>query len=282
MATHTGRSAARPEPSATLPDRRPTTRSWRSLRRRAPPALAGAGALLGALALLASAPGRAADIAEPRLVSVTGHGEVRAAPDFAIVALGIVARQPTLAGARTEANGVVEALLKLTRDLRLPPERVRSTRIGVNPEYSWNAQRRERQLVAYVVQRQLIVDLRELDKLGELVERSVTAGANLVNEPVLDSSRRAELEREALALAVADARSNAGVIAHTLGCSVGAARSVASNGGASPPRPMAMARVAMAGADAGAAPQTYQTGELSFEASVSASFDLVVPVPERR
>ena len=282
MATHTGRSAAHTEPSATLPDRSRATRSWRASRRRAPPAPAVAGALLGVLALLASAPGRAAEAAEPRLVSVTGHGEVRAAPDRALVTLGIVARQPTLAAARSEASRVVEALLRVTRDLGLPAEHVRSTRIAVNPEYSWNASRRDRQLVAYVVQRQLIVDLRELDRLGELVERSVTAGANLVSEPVLDSSRRPELEREALALAVADARNNGTVIANTLGCSVGAVRNVASNGIASPPRPMPMARAAMAGADSGAAPETYQTGELSFEASVSASFDLVVPVPDRR
>ena len=272
MATQTGRSAA---PSS-WPARR-----MRATARSAP--RAAAGALLGALALLAAAPGRAADAADTRLVSVSGYGEVHAAPDLAVVTLGIVARHPTLADARAEANRVVAALLTVTRDLKLPPERVRSTRIGVNPEYSWNAQRRERQLVAYVVQRQLIVELRELDKLGDLVERGVTAGANLVSEPVLDSSRRADLEREALALAVADARSNAAVIARTLGGSVGAARSVASSGVATPPRPMPMAtRTAMASTDAGAAPESYQSGELSFSASVSASFDLVAPVPDRR
>jgi uncharacterized protein len=271
MATHTGRSAA---PSSWPARRRPAT------ARSAP--RAAAGVLLGTLALLAAVPARAVDASDARVVSVSGYGEVHAAPDLATVTLGIVARHPTLAAARAEANGVAEALLKVTRDLKLAPERVRSTRIGVNPEYSWNAQRRERQLVAYVVQRQLIVELRELDKLGELVERGVTAGANLVSEPALDSSRRADLEREALALAVADARSNAAVIARTLGGSVGAARSVTSNGAATPPRPMPMARAAMAGADAGAAPESYQSGELTFSASVSASFDLVAPVPDRR
>ena len=242
---------------------------------------AAAGVLLGALALLAAGSARAADAADMRLVSVSGHGEVRAAPDFALVTLGIVAREPTLTAARTEANRVIEALLQVTRDLRLPTERVRSTRISVNPEYSWNAPRRERQLLAYVVQRQLIVDLRELDRLGELVERGVTAGANLVSEPALDSSRRADLEREALALAVTDARSNAAVIARTLGGSVGAARKVSSSIAALP-LPMPMARVAMARAESGAAPESYQSGELSFAASVSASFDLIAPVPDRR
>ena len=270
MATQPGRTATHPPRSQSGDEAPPGCRASR----------AAAGVLLAGLALRAAAPGRAADAADTRVVSVTGHGEVRAAPDLAVVTLGIVAREPTLAAARAEANHVVEALLQVTRDLRLPPERVRSTRIGVNPEYSWNAKQRERQLVAYVVQRQLVVDLRDLDKLGELVERGITAGANAVSEPVLDSSRRADLEREALALAVADARSNAAVIARTLGGSVGAARSVTSSGIASPPMPMA--RLAMSSkAESGAAPESYQSGELNFAANVSASFDFVAPGLDR-
>ena len=272
MAMQPGRSATHPPRLQRAHRQRPDCRAAR----------AAAGILLGALALIAAAPGRAADTADARLVSVTGHGEVRATPDLAVVTLGIVARQPTLAGARAEANHVVEALLQVTRDLRLAPERVRSTRIGVNPEYSWNAKQRERQLVGYVVQRQLIVDLRDLDKLGELIERGITAGANVVSEPALDSSRRADLEREALALAVTDARSNATVIARTLGGSVGAARNVTSSGVASPPMPMAMAHVAMSKAESGAAPESYQSGELNFAANVSATFDFVAPGPDRR
>lgn len=228
------------------------------------------------LAGLLASPARAGEREEPRVVSVNGQGEVRAQPDYAIVTLGISARQPTLEGARQEANRVVDALLKVTRELKVPEARVRSTRVNINPEYEWNEPKRQRQFVGYTVTRQLIVDLRELDKLGLLMEKSVTAGANLVQEPALDSSQRADLERQALALAVEDARQNAAVLAKSVGMAVGTARNVSGNGTGGGPRPMPM--VAMARAEAMApqeAPGTYRTGDLVFTANASVTFDLV-------
>jgi uncharacterized protein YggE len=169
----------------------------------------------------------------------------------------------------------------VTRELHIAARQVRSTRISVNPEYNWNDTQGARRLIAYNVQRQLIIELDDIEQLGALLEQSVTAGANLVNEPQLGSSRRAELEREALARAVADARQNAATIATALGASVGAPRQVTSGAAAPPPGPMPVAFAAMAKSAGAEAPASYQSGELTFSASVTASFDLQ-PGAERR
>src|SRR5690606_41228399 len=66
--------------------------------------------------------------------------------------------------------------------------------------------------------------LRDLDKLGPLLERAFDLGINQVSEPQLDSSRRRELEREALAKAVEDARLNAQAVARAAGARLGAPR----------------------------------------------------------
>jgi uncharacterized protein YggE len=235
-------------------------------------ALAGAALVTGTPFATATA----AEREEPRLVSVQGAGEVRAQPDRATVTLGITTRQPTVEAARQEANRVTEQLLGVARGLQIPNEQIRSTRINVNPEYVWNEPRRQRDFKGYVVQRQLIVDLRDIEKLGPLMEKSMTAGANLVQEPVLDSSKRKDLERQALALAVEDARRNADVLARSVGMAVGMPRNVAGNGAFQPPQPMPMVAMARAAPmDAVESPQTYQTGELVFSASASVTYDLV-------
>jgi uncharacterized protein len=220
----------------------------------------------------ASLPGQAAEPPETRLVTVSGRGEVRAAPDRATVTLGILARGPALEPARAEASRVVGALQGVARELRIAEADVRTTRLNVSPDYDFGDGKRARRLVGYVVQRQVVVELRDIERLGELLERGLNAGANLAGEPVLDSSRRAELEREALARAVADARANAAVIARALDCSVGSARG-AVQGGAESPQPVPMQRLALAAA--AAAPDTYQPGELTFAASVTVRFELV-------
>ena len=223
------------------------------------------------LAGLASA-AAAADGPPPHVVTVTGHGEVRAAPDRATVTLGILAQAPSLDAARADANRTVAALLAVARDLKIADADVRSTRLAVNPEYDFGDGKRARRLVGYSVQRQLVVELRDIDRLGELLEKGLGAGANLAGEPQLDSSRRATLERDALARAVADARANALVIATALDAGVGAVRAV-TQGGAEGAAPMPMQRFAAAAR--AAAPETYQPGELTIAATVTASFELV-------
>ena len=133
----------------------------------------------------------------------------------------------------------------------------------------WNQQAQKQELQGYVVSRQVDVELRDLDKLGTLMERAVSAGANQVGGASMDSTRRKELERQAMALAVQDAHLNAGTLAHAAGAELGAVRAL--NASSSPPQ-MPMYRMAAADAAAGAPPPeaTYQAGDMTFAARVSA------------
>ena len=88
----------------------------------------------------------------PRLVSVTGEGEVKAQPDMAYVTLGVEARKPTLAEARAEVTATVDRLLALTRDLRIDPKYVDSTQLQVQPEYRWNEKDSKRVLLGLLRQ----------------------------------------------------------------------------------------------------------------------------------
>jgi hypothetical protein len=231
--------------------------------------------LAGLIALiLAPFAALAADDARPRTVNVSGMGEVAAEPDLARVTLGVEARKPTLAEARAEVTATVERVIKLTRDLRIDPKHVNATRVQVQPEYNWNPKDRKRVLLGYVVLRQVQVELRDLEQLGPLLERAVDAGVNQLGDPALDSSRRKELEREAMTRAVQDARLNAEALAGAAGVRLGPVRSL--NGAASsPPMPMFRAQAAMA--DAASTPEaSYQPGEMKFSASVNAEYDLIV------
>lgn len=230
--------------------------------------------LASLLVLLAPIAVQAADDSRPRTVNVSGSGEISAEPDLAYVTLGVEARKPTMAEARADVARTVDKVLALTRDLRIDPKLVNATRLQVQPEYSWNEKDRKRVLLGYLVSRQVQVELRDLELLGTLLERAVDAGVNQVNDPVLDSSRRKDLERDALVKAVEDARLNADTLARAAGAGLGPVRTL--NGATSaPPVPMYRRQVAMA--DAAMAPEaSYQTGEMKFTASVNAEYDLLV------
>ena len=209
----------------------------------------------------------------PRTVNVSGMAEVSAEPDIARVTLGVESRKPTMEAARAEVAATVDRVLALARELKIDPKHVNATRVQVQPEYRWNENDRERVLLGYMVSRQVEVELKDLDKLGALLERAVDAGVNHVGDPLLDSSRRKELEREAMTKAVEDARLNAEALARAAGAKLGAVRSLSASGSAPP---MPMYRQAMMAADAKMAPEaTYQPGDMKFGANVNAEYDLV-------
>ena len=217
---------------------------------------------------------------EHRTISVSGQGEIQAEPDRASVTLGVEARKPRLEEARTEVAKTVEAILKLTRDLKVDPKHVRTTRLNVQPEYNWDNNARERHLIGYYVARQIEIDLRDLDRLGQLLERAVDLGVNQIGDPQLDSSKRRDLEREALAKAVADARLNAEAVAKAAGARLGAPRTIAANSGFTPPPMPMMRKQAMMTEAASDASQSYQSGQMAFTGTVQVEFDLITTTYE--
>jgi len=234
-------------------------------------------AVLLVASMLASAGVATAAEAPLRLVSVTGSGEVKAQPDMAYVTLGVEARRPTLAEARAEVNATVERLLALTRELRIEPKFVDSTRLQVQPDYRWDEKSSSQVLLGYVVSRQVDVELHDLDRLGTLLEKSVSAGVNQVGGARLDSSRRKELERAALTQAVDDARLNADALARAAGARLGPVQSLSTTGTMPVPMYAERAMSVAAAPMADAAEKSYQSSEMKFTASVSAQFALLVP-----
>jgi uncharacterized protein YggE len=69
-------------------------------------------------------------------------------------------------------------VIALTRELKIDPKHVDSTGLAGPAEYRWNEKDSQRVLLGYVVSRQVEVELRDLEQLGALLERAVSAGAN--------------------------------------------------------------------------------------------------------
>ncbi len=225
----------------------------------------------GLFALLVCLSGIAFADDQPSTIAVSGSATVTATPDRALVNMGIEARDTDLSTARSRVVDVSSGFLALCRKLGIDDRYVQTTGLTMHPEYRWDPKHQQRHLQGYLVQRQLSVDLRDLELLGRLIEGAVDTGVNQVNPPVLDTSRRKELRRQALAAAARDARSNAQAIANALGVSVGNVVRIDAQQLSSPPRPIMM-RAEAAIADSAA--ETYQAGEIEIRAQVNAVFEI--------
>lgn len=213
----------------------------------------------------------------PRTISVSGTGTVDATPDIARLSLAVQRRNASMQVARDDTVRVSKDFLALCKKLGIPENKIRTSGLTIQPEYRWDEKNNQQVFTGYFVQRQLQVEINDLDKLGNVIEGAIDAGVNEVSPPALDSSKAKELNRDALAAATADAKANAERIASSLGVKLGSVRTVVAGGASPPPMPMQEMRVmAMAKADSSAG-ANYVPGEISFESRVDATFDVIAP-----
>lgn len=210
----------------------------------------------------------------PKTIAVSGQGTAQTTPDRATVTLSIVARNQTVAAAQQEAAEVVAKVLALAAELDIPENRVDTMSATVYPDYRYNQSSQEPELRGYIAQREMRIEVHDVDKVGVVVERAVEQGVNQVSPPQLSSSGRREAYREALERAVADARANAERLATALGMTLGAAIQVGAGTPIAPPMPMRGRLQASAAMALDEMPATYSAGDMDVTASITVVYEL--------
>lgn len=215
---------------------------------------------------------------DARRIAVVGRAEIEAQADMATVQMAVVHTAAEVTTARDRVGEVVGRFLSLVDELGIDREDVTTSGVRVVPEYRRQrtaASASQPELIGYRVSRDLVVELHDLERLGTLVERALSLGANQASPPSFGVSNEDELQLQALERAAENARARAKVLADTLGAALGPVyRIEADEIGVRPPVREVYARAAMS-SDAGAAENTYDPGKVTIEARARVVFDLV-------
>jgi uncharacterized protein len=206
-------------------------------------------ALAAHLAAQAPRPtGEAAEIVP--MLSVSGTGEARVAPDEATVRLGVVAQAPTARAAQEQVNRTANAALEAIRKLGIKAEDIQTSGLSLSPLYSQGRPGAEEQaprINGYQANNAVTIRIEDLTKVGPVIDAGLGAGANNL-EGVVFGLRNDEAARAAaLTDAVREARAKAEALAQALKVQLAGILEV-SEGGVSvypPPYPK-VGRVAMA------------------------------------
>jgi uncharacterized protein YggE len=203
----------------------------------------------------------------PRVV-VTGEGSVTIAPDVVQIRSGVTTRGKTVREA-TEANSkTMAAILTALTESGIPQKDVRTSQLSIHPVYAAQEPGKEQRLTGYSVSNQVSAKIKHIEKLGDLLDRLIAAGATdvwnvefLVSDPakMLDQAREA---------AVADARRRAEVYAKAAGITLGRVVSIEEQAGTSP-MPMRALAAPAPGTQVPIAP-----GENTLHAVVTVGFEI--------
>jgi uncharacterized protein YggE len=221
-------------------------------------------------------PARSQETPEPHrsTVSVRGSGSVNAVPDQLRLSVQIMTRGESASAAMTEAGKRTRAVLDMLKGYGVEDKDIRTSRVGVTPVYDYEKRIQPPPIISYNGTNEFTVLFRQkqMERVGEFLDRAVTAGASTFGGLIYESSRQRELEREALAAAAADARSRADVLARQLGGTLGRVLSIDELPAGTPRRQKAMTQAFAVEQSQSAAP--VMTGELSMSVTVDVIFEL--------
>jgi uncharacterized protein YggE len=215
---------------------------------------------LGAAAQQPSVP------AEPQVVT-TGVGVVQATPDRAWITIGAESR----ASSAKEAQRLnTEAMTPIQQKLRaagVPADAIKT--VGYDVQYEWDYNNGKRVGRGYVARNTIEVRVDAIDRVGDLLEIAGTSGATTLGGIRFDFKDRTRLEREALRLAVADARAKAEVMASGAGRAIDRVLRIEEGSISGGPIPRPMFREVAAQGAAIAAPPPIESGETELRAQVT-------------
>ena len=177
------------------------------------------------LAFSGSASGQEASTRAPS-IKVLGRGEVSAAPDAVRITFAIESTAPTAAEAARDNATRAERVLETTRGMVAKGGKVstlgyRLTPLYQEPEEPSRRRPAKPEVIGYRTENQVIVEARDLETAGPLIDAAVKAGADRVGGIQFELRDRTKALQEALGMATRDARAQADAVAAALGVRLG-------------------------------------------------------------
>jgi uncharacterized protein YggE len=202
------------------------------------------------------------------VVVASGQGVVLAVPDRAWITIGAESRASSPREAQRLNAEAMRPVQEKLRGAGIPSDAVRTASYDLQEDVEFVNNKRVRR--GYIARNAIEVRVDTIDRVGEYLDMAVGSGATSVSGIRFDLKDQAKLEREALRLAVADARAKVEAAAAGAGRTIDRIVRIEEQGIAVP-IPMRMAReIAAATADAAPPISAGQT-EIRARATVTAS-----------
>jgi uncharacterized protein len=215
----------------------------------------------------------------PARVSVTGEGHANGAPDLAVTQLTVMRSAATAADALEQANTAMEAVRSAMASFGVEARDLQTSGFQITPQYRYDNRPDGTQappvVTGYEARNTLSVKVRDLPKLGELLDRAVQLGVNEGGSISFQIEDDAALRDSARRDAVAQARSSAEALAGAAGLKLGRVITIedAANAYAPPPPPMPYGEMRMMAAGS-AAKVPVEVGENTVTSQVRIVYEL--------
>ena len=205
---------------------------------------------------------------------VTGTGRVSAVPDVATLRLGIEAQDTSVTSAQAQAADAMDSVMSALTDNGVASKDIQTQYFSIYRATRWDSERQEEVTIGYRVSNMVSAKLRNMDRVGPIIDAAVRAGGDLtringIDFSVDDPSPYFEQAREE---AMAEAKAMAQQMATLAGVRLGRPVYI-SVSGYQPPVPVYAPSVKV---EAGIAAETpISPGETEISVSVQVTYSIL-------
>ena len=230
--------------------------------------------LIAAVALSACSaiPATSNPVASQRTLSVSGTGLVYLTPDVAYINIGVHTEQSTASEAVSANNNQTQQVVSALENSGVDAKDIRTTNFSIYPNTQYDQQTGKPGITTYVVDNTVYVTIHQLDKLGDLLDATVQAGANSINDIQFDVADKSPAIKQARDQAVKDAQTQAQELASSAGVTLGNVQTISFTNNV----PQPVTDVFGKGGGLAAAPATVpiNAGQLTLTVTVDMTYEI--------
>ncbi len=208
---------------------------------------------------------------EGTLLSVSAQAEASRVPDVASLSTGVVTQAADANAALRSNAEQMNKVMAAIKTAGIAEKDIQTSGINVSPQYKYT-DNQPPTITGYQASNTVSIKVREIGKLGKVLDALVASGANQVNGPSFEIDEPEVVYDEARRAALDKAQKRAAMYAKSLDLKVRRIVSISEGGGFVPPRPMMMMAKAEAFDRAGSSPVS--PGETTLTANLDVVFEL--------
>jgi uncharacterized protein YggE len=163
--------------------------------------------------------------AQPRNISVTGNAEVILAPDIAYVSIGVHTEAETAKAAVATNNSQTQAVIDAIKGQGVDAKDIQTTNFSVYQQEKFGPTG-ESLGTFFMTDNTVYVTVRDISKIGDILDASISAGANSIYGITFDVQDKESALASGRDQAMVDAQAQADQLAKAAGVTLGDVQSI--------------------------------------------------------
>jgi uncharacterized protein len=210
------------------------------------------------------------------IINVSATGETSIAPDLAYLTMAVMRESATAREALTANSAAMAEVLAAMKAFGIADRDLQTSGFSINPIYAYpraDDPQTPPKITGYQVSNVLSVRVRDLAKLGEILDQAVTLGVNSGGNVTFGNDKPDAAIKEARVEAMKDAVDKAKVLVEAVGAKLGKIVSVSESSNA--PQPVMMMDMARSAEAPSPKSVPMAAGESTYSVNVNVSFEIV-------